>query len=381
MSAPSESTDRDEPNAPASPARVKLGKVPFYLWPNLLSLDAAIVAVVWLWCFAVSNGVPILPILKPLEMALCLGLTVWLIYMGDRLIDGWRMKDPELSTPRHRFARIAFLPLALIWVAVAVYVGRLALFEIPSLFFFEGMKVFLIVGVYFAIRFPSFTELLGLEKENGSGQAVMRETAIWFVVFVGGGWFLLSRLPVEVFATMGRLAGLLYFPLSRLVCLVVFFVILRVLRSSDMRSLLPKEVGCGFIFALGVSFPVFVVEGYLINGVLTAEFLFFALVCVLNCVVISAWESAEDQVNDEARARVPAFAEWKSKFTSMAFVFAAIAAWLGSRGPSLVLLSVALSAALIGAIGLAEPALSKNLRRVLVDVAMLAPLVIVPIFG
>ena len=66
-----------------------------------------------------------------------------------------------------------------------------------------------------------------------------------------------------------------------------------------------------------------------------------------------------------------------------AFLLAVVASGLGVRGGSVflspTLLSIGLSAALIGAIGLAGGALSKNLRRALADVALLSPLVVVPL--
>ena len=68
-----------------------VGKIPWYLWPNLLGLDAVAVSVVWLWCFAVSEGVPLEnQILRPIYLVL--GLVVWLVYTADRLLDALRMR-------------------------------------------------------------------------------------------------------------------------------------------------------------------------------------------------------------------------------------------------------------------------------------------------
>jgi hypothetical protein len=72
--------------------------IPWWLYPNVLSLDAPIVAVVWLSVFAkvwnVSYVEPMLPVV--------LGLFVWTVYAVDRLLD-CKMK-PEGDFPlRHRF--------------------------------------------------------------------------------------------------------------------------------------------------------------------------------------------------------------------------------------------------------------------------------------
>lgn len=56
---------------------------PWWLYPNLLSLDAPLVAVVWLYIFAKTWTVQYLP----WTAYIALGLIVWMIYVADRLID------------------------------------------------------------------------------------------------------------------------------------------------------------------------------------------------------------------------------------------------------------------------------------------------------
>jgi uncharacterized membrane protein HdeD (DUF308 family) len=69
------------------------------LWLNLLSLDAPLVALVWqdflTRCFPVT--------LLPAGRA-SLGLTVWAIYLADRLLD-IRRSSPQPATARHNFYR------------------------------------------------------------------------------------------------------------------------------------------------------------------------------------------------------------------------------------------------------------------------------------
>ena len=89
------------------PAPVQLagdfGKVslraPLWLWPNLLSLDAPLVAVLWQGFLAHRFSLPLLP-----SARFALGLTVWAIYLLDRLLDARR--PPTLDEPaRHRYYR------------------------------------------------------------------------------------------------------------------------------------------------------------------------------------------------------------------------------------------------------------------------------------
>ena len=299
--------DRPSPeNSPDDAPRAQVEKAPWYLWPNLLSLDAPVVAVVWLWCFSVDWQIPPNPILQPMFLALTLGAAVWLIYTADRLLDARRIKDWALSTPRHRFAKRYSVPLLIVWVAVLGLAFWMATSKIPVIFFSEGIRIAL---------------------------------------------------------------------------LVVFYFVIRLMKNSDLQIILPKEVCCGFIFAIGSTFPVFVIEGDLGSDIWTGEFLLFGLLCVLNCVVISIWEWREDAANDSGAVLVRVIPSLRVNYVKYSFVIAVVAAWLGSRGMSPVLFSVALSAALIGAIGLVEGALSKNLRRALADAALLTPLVVVPLLG
>src|ERR1035437_3449758 len=70
---------------------------PAWLWPNLLSLDAPVVAVLWQILFARCFQVP-----PDALAAILLLLTVWLIYAADRTLDAWK---GECHSPRHEFYR------------------------------------------------------------------------------------------------------------------------------------------------------------------------------------------------------------------------------------------------------------------------------------
>ena len=296
--------------APISPSAAKpdrgLGGVPWYLWPNLLSIDAVVVALVWLWCFSVCEQVPILR-----STYLLLGLVVWLVYTADRLLDAMRMKDAAQSTPRHRFARRFMVPLGILCAIVLAVAIWLVLFKLQRVLIYHGVVISMMVALYF----------------------VMRCTP-----------------------------------------------------ATDLQAILPKEVFCGIIFALGSTYPVHALPDNFVAGVLTPELIVFAILCALNCTAISVWESREDAANEDGTTIVDSWPVVRRGYMKFAFLLAAIAAWMGVRGttPTLpgvspILVSAALSAALIGALGLAAGALSKNLRRALVDLVLLTPLVVVPL--
>jgi len=73
---------------------------PLWLYPNLLSLDAPLVAVAWLHLFAETWRLGY----HPWEPYVALGLVVWAIYVGDRVLDVSLLGHaPERLEPRHRF--------------------------------------------------------------------------------------------------------------------------------------------------------------------------------------------------------------------------------------------------------------------------------------
>ena len=100
--------------------------VPLAARVNALSLDAPAVAVVWQAVFVVAclQRWPRWP------EAAALGLTVWLIYVGDRLLDARRLDTRRPHLYRHRLHADHARTLAAAWLvglglAVAVVVGRL----------------------------------------------------------------------------------------------------------------------------------------------------------------------------------------------------------------------------------------------------------------
>lgn len=73
---------------------------PLWLIPNLLSLDAPLVAVAWLYIFAKTWRVDYLP----WAAYISLGLVVWVIYVTDRLLDASMLGGTsEKLEARHEF--------------------------------------------------------------------------------------------------------------------------------------------------------------------------------------------------------------------------------------------------------------------------------------
>jgi hypothetical protein len=114
-----------------------------WLWPNLLSLDAPLVAVLWqilfVRCFHVAlDALP----------AILLVSSVWLIYAADRALDAWR---GECGSARHRFYRAHWRILLPVWTAVLGASAGLALTQLPAILLRRGCFLLAAVIAYFVL--------------------------------------------------------------------------------------------------------------------------------------------------------------------------------------------------------------------------------------
>ena len=96
-----------------------LNRKPLWLLPNLLSLDAPLVAMAWLYVFAKTWRLGY----HPWEAYASLGLAVWIIYVLDRLLDASLAGGTKAELePRHRFhlKHLKFFRIALLLAGVTV---------------------------------------------------------------------------------------------------------------------------------------------------------------------------------------------------------------------------------------------------------------------
>lgn len=147
---------------------------PWWLWPNLLSLDAPLVALAWqeAWahCLAVELG---------WSHRALLGLATWLAYCGDRLLDARRLEAPA-DSPRHEFARRHALLLCRVWLAGLAAVVVLGL-RLPLREILWGAVMLAGVGGYFLVHHWERTRALaGAVKELMAG-VVFAVGAVFFV--------------------------------------------------------------------------------------------------------------------------------------------------------------------------------------------------------
>lgn len=123
----------------------------FWLWPNLLSLDAPLVALLWQILFARCFHARI----DPLPSVL-LVLAVWLIYAADRTLDSWTGSN---VLPRHEFYRRHWRALLPLWIAVLTSGLALAWTRLTPETFYRGLALGGAVVLYFALlHFGIFQE-------------------------------------------------------------------------------------------------------------------------------------------------------------------------------------------------------------------------------
>ncbi len=195
----------EEPEKPMKPP-------PWWQWPNILSLDAPSIAVIWQEAFARAFGASV----SPPERAV-LFLAVWCVYAADHVADGLRLGAPADATARHRFAyQHRFVFSGLVFVA-----GLSALTLVPALplrVTLGGALLTGIVGVYFLWN-------------HFAGEKLARQWAKEFIIGL-------------VFATGCALVPLLAAPeplrlfptaLFALVCMANCLLIARLDRDRDIR--------------------------------------------------------------------------------------------------------------------------------------------------
>ncbi len=118
-----------------------------WLWPNLLGLDAPAVAVAWQWLFARVFSSDLPP-----AFHLILGLSVWCVYLADRLLDATRAPETGVQTDRLRFTQRHFGALSAVTIAATLANLFLIIRHVPRPLMVTGLITAGLLGVYYLIR-------------------------------------------------------------------------------------------------------------------------------------------------------------------------------------------------------------------------------------
>jgi hypothetical protein len=155
------------------------------------------------------------------------------------------------------------------------------------------------------------------------------------------------------------------------------------LHTTGSARRLPKEIAVGLFFAAAIFIPTISREPALRPALLPVAILFGAL-CSLNCLFIYAWEHEDGRAHAQATHVTTRFAVVHVVFLAGTFVTAATALVLlcrisGQTGAGLIPAACALSATLLLALDRNRRRLSPLNLRAAADLALLTPLLFLPI--
>jgi hypothetical protein len=162
-------------------------KVPFWLWPNLLSLDAPLVAIAWAWMFSQAWGV----VSVPWELWFTLGAAVWMIYAIDRLVDVRKIKKTDLLDKRHRF-HDRYRKVFYVGILVAAFWGIYAtLWVLASTLLIYGVFVSFLAACYF---------IIALTRSEGEHTGVLKNLVAGLTFAYGTAAGIHAYSPVSLFS-------------------------------------------------------------------------------------------------------------------------------------------------------------------------------------
>lgn len=120
-----------------------LGHVPWWLWPTVLCLDAPLVAVSWQSLLARQAGARL-----SFHHGALLAIAVWLAYVADRWIEGWRLTARTVRTRRHYFYMRRRWPAFATWVAMLVAGVALAVATLTGREWIASLGLLAAVSLY-----------------------------------------------------------------------------------------------------------------------------------------------------------------------------------------------------------------------------------------
>jgi hypothetical protein len=119
--------------------------IPWWLWWNVLSIDAPMVAVAWAAVFARGGGGKLATV-----DAAVLFLSVWVIYVSDRLLDGWTAANRGALRERHFFCERHAVALVSLLAAASGGIFWLTAEYLPAAERDAGLRLGLLLVLYLA---------------------------------------------------------------------------------------------------------------------------------------------------------------------------------------------------------------------------------------
>lgn len=308
-------------------------KPPFWLLPNLLSLDAPLVAVVWMWMLAHSMRVEYVDVAS----FVLLPAAVWVVYVLDRIRDVKKGVHPLAGEMpwRHSFHWKFRLPLRILVVLVVLSCFYASMVYLPIAVCSAGVAGVVLVFLYgFVSRFQvpgqiPFSKNLIAGLIFGFGVAVP--------VVVHSGVMRLSLIDIAGSFQQGLAAG---------------SILQGVVSSLVQLLLMCLEAVAGVLFQPMV--------------------LFMGLLFFLNITAIDLWESSRS--TDDLESKASHEATLTIGLISLVGLVAFWAVFHADNWSRPFCYAVMMSAALLQLINRKRSRFSVDALRVMADFALLAPL-------
>jgi len=309
-------------------------RLPLWLLPNLLSLDAPLVAVAWMWMLAQALRV------EYVHAAAwwVLPVSVWCVYVLDRVIDAWIHPGMGEGSPRHQFHWRWRWPLLMMALAAGVTCLYQSLYVLPRSMFSAGLVAMAMCAVYFILAF-----FQGREVPYGKNLLA----GMIFAMGVG--------IPVNA-ANASLLVS-------------DFNDVIYAFNNPEAVGLAQKLWDAVWNFGLMSLRTLYVIFNQ------CREILIFGLLCMMNITAIDLWERAESAVDEETVvAQETTLTFGLIILSGGSLVFAAMYADEYSKP---FYYAVMMAAAVLQGVNRYRERFSPSAQRVLADVALLVP---VPLF-
>lgn len=325
-------------------------RIPWWLWLNVLSLDAPIIAMLWQEALTRCYHVKLIP-----GCQLALGLAVWLIYLVDRTLDTLAKIEIHRLSVRHAFYRRHRKLFAwLIIPVIAVLLVIVALTEIPSGMLWSGLILAYFVGLY----------LLNFAAKPHRAVYVLGSLFLSVI-----GLIALSILPVQ------QSHKLIYGGVLIALAMLSFFQ-----KRTGNFQMVPKELLCGYLFAVGCSMGVSFYTRNYCAGPFSPETIMLGLLFALNCIGISCYERKTDACFD-ASTICQTWPGIVRVYPVLLLTLAVLSSWMiRLHVPHEMLhfaFAILLGTLLLATVHLFSKRLRPDLSHVLADAAVALPIIIV----
>jgi hypothetical protein len=340
-----------EPSAPQQNRR------PWWVWVNVLGLDAVAATLVWMRLFAWSCRARM-----AWEEYAVLGGAVWILYMADRMMDGWMRQGPREE--RHVFASRHWRVLVPAMLAVGGACAWLLLYRVPESVLSAGWKLGAGVAGYFVLTLVIRKNLAGLTGGLAAcgcmAVALMQGNLMRIDDGTGAGdiWPHLWR---------GALAGVL---------LTIVLVTVR-RPGAPAPWLLPRKLMGGWLFAMGTALAPFCHREMYYELLFSPPVLTFGAVCAVNSLGIRMAETPAEERGRFDYALMQRLEPWVLIIVAVG----ALTEWHATYAIARPLHgAAAVAALLLTALHFLRGRISVPAQRALADAAVILPAAVVVLF-